>query len=44
MIYFYYDRNMWNVYLSGDAHVATLSGAGAYKYGADVTVSATAKT
>lgn len=44
VIYFYYDRNMWNVHLSGDAHVATLSGAGAYKYGADVTVSATAKT
>lgn len=44
VIYFYYDRNMWNVYLSGDAHVATLSGSGAYKYGADVTVSATAKT
>jgi len=44
VIYFYYDRNMWNVYLSGDAHVATLSGSGAYKYGDDVTVSATAKT
>jgi hypothetical protein len=35
---------MWNVYLSGDAHVATLNGSGAYKYGANVEVSATAKT
>ena len=43
-IYLYYDRNMWNVYLSGDAHVATLSGAGQYEYGATVNVSATAKT
>jgi len=43
-IYLYYDRNMWNVYLSGDAHVDTLSGAGQYEYGATVNVSATAKT
>ena len=43
-IYLYYDRKMWNVYLSGDAHVDTLSGAGQYEYGATVDVSATAKT
>ena len=43
-IYLYYDRNMWNVYLSGDAHVDTLSGDGQYEYGATVNVSATAKT
>jgi hypothetical protein len=35
---------MWNVYLSGDAHVATLTGYGEYKYGADVTVDMTAET
>ncbi len=44
VVYFYYDRNMWNVYLSGDAHVATLTGYGEYKYGADVTVDMTAET
>ena len=43
-IYLYYDRNKRNVYLSGDAHVNTLSGAGQYEYGATVNVSATAKT
>lgn len=44
VIYFYYDRNVRNVYLSGDVNIATLSGSGAYKYGADVTATATAKT
>ena len=43
-IYLYYDRNMLNVYLSGDAHIATLSGAGQYEYGATVNVDATVKT
>lgn len=43
-IYLYYDRNMLNVYLSGDAHIATLSGAGQYEYGENVTVEATVKT
>ena len=41
VIYFYYDRNVRNVYLSGDSHVTGLSGSGAYKYGQDVTVTAT---
>lgn len=44
VINLYYDRNKWTVYLSGDAHVATLSGAGTYEYGKEVTVTATAKT
>jgi hypothetical protein len=35
---------MLNVYLSGDAHIATLSGAGQYEYGATVNVDATVKT
>lgn len=43
-IYLYYDRNKWKVTLEWDAHVDTLSGAGTYEYGADVTVQATAKT
>ena len=43
-IYLYYDRNKLNVYLSGDAHIGTLSGAGQYEYGEEVTVSATVKT
>ena len=43
-IYLYYDRINYNVYLSGDAGVDTLSGAGAYEYGATVTVTATPKT
>jgi len=38
-IYLYYDRNEHTVYLSGQ-HV-TLSGTGTYKYGANVTVTAT---
>ena len=44
VINLYYDRNKHTVYLSGDAHVATLSGAGTYEYGKEVEVSATAKT
>jgi hypothetical protein len=40
----YYDRNKLNVYLSGDAHIGTLSGDGQYEYGEEVTVSATVKT
>lgn len=44
MIYFYYDRNVRNVYLSGDAHVTGLTGSGAYKYGQDVTVTATVQS
>lgn len=43
-IYLYYDRKLRNVYLSGDAHIDTLNGAGQYEYGADVTVTATVKT
>lgn len=43
-IYLYYDRKLRTVYLSGDAHINTLNGAGQYEYGADVEVSATAKT
>lgn len=43
-IYLYYDRKLRTVYLSGDAHIDTLNGAGQYEYGANVTVSATAKT
>lgn len=43
-IYLYYDRKLRNVYLSGDAHIDTLSGAGQYEYGASVTVEATVKT
>jgi hypothetical protein len=35
---------MLNVYLSGDAYIATLSGAGQYEYGATVNVDATVKT
>ena len=30
--------------MSGDAHIGTLSGAGQYEYGEEVTVSATVKT
>lgn len=44
VINLYYDRNKHTVYLSGDAHVATLSGSGTYEYGKEVEVSATAKT
>lgn len=43
-IYLYYDRKLRNVYLSGDAHIDTLSGAGQYEYGATVRVDATVKT
>jgi hypothetical protein len=43
-IYLYYDRNRYDVNLSGDAHVATLTGAGTYDFQADVTVDMTAKT
>ena len=40
-IYLYYNRAYKNVTLSGDAHVAALSGAWAYEYGATVTAEAT---
>ena len=43
-IYLYYTRDTFTVSLSGDAHVATLSWAGTYEYGADVTVDMKAKT
>ena len=43
-IYLYYTRDSYHVYLSGDAHVDTLTWEGDYRYGADVTVTATAKT
>jgi hypothetical protein len=44
VINLYYDRNRWNVYLSGDAHVQSLSWAGVYEYGAEVKVDMKAKT
>lgn len=44
VIKLFYSRNNYNVYLSGDAHVDVLVGSGSYPYGADVTVTATAKT
>lgn len=42
-IFLFYSRNDYHVYLSGDAHVDTLVGSGAYKFGATVEISATAK-
>ena len=39
----YYDRKTYEVHLDGDGHVATLSWAGYYAYGANVTVDMTAK-
>lgn len=44
VIKLYYTRNEHTVYLSGDAHIATLSGAGTFEYGKEVTVSATVKS
>ena len=43
-IYLFYDRGTFNVYLSGDAHVTALSGAGPYKFWDTVNVSAEVAT
>jgi hypothetical protein len=43
-IHIYYDRRMYHVYLSGDAHIGSLSGAGTYRFGDTVNVSATVKS
>jgi len=40
-IYIYYTRNTFHVYLSGDAHITNLTGAGDYRYGETVTVTGT---
>lgn len=44
VIRLYYTRDTHTVSLSGDDHIATLTGSGTYEYGATVTVSATAKS
>lgn len=44
VINLYYSRNNYNVYLSWDEHVDVLVGSGSYPFGAEVEVSATAKT
>ena len=43
-IHIYYDRSMYHVYLSGDANVLSLSGAGDYRFWDTVNVSAVVKS
>jgi len=43
-IHIYYDRSMYHVYLSGDAHVLSLTGDGDYRFWDTVNVSATVQS